>query len=496
MTKRIKPNAEHRIVDGNIVPKEIDEKIARGRAYSKEKEKLNEIEQDLEKEDPLDSRGHTDDPDSLLKDNNPKSTLADVAAKEPSAMQKYSSMILWLVLFIALIGIMLYTRPDMDWQIQKINELQDQVSQLKSENQTTQDTLLTLEQSNQQLKQELQQELQKEMEAKIAKLPSATNQVDQGLAELRQNTMAEIDELKQRLAEISNLSADEINKTLADVKQRITQASNQVAPEILEQFKALQQSLEQQKSLVESQLSDLFAFKKEQQTLSKQPHQLTLDAPLNSLQIQQWIVEINTHWLLNGKLADTQQQLYALEQAASLSDFTHTTQLARLIGQDLAYLKQLEENYSEINLPDTQLLKQAIGNLQFEAKVVKESSGSEADSEEMSGFDQLMQKFSQLISLKQRPAEGEIVEVNQLLLSDVVKQRLALMADQIDWGLKTQSHKLIVSSADEIKRTVKEFFPQEFSKFNGLLEEFVNYRFFAKSPLAIMRLDETIQNES
>ena len=111
MSKRITPNAEHRIVEGDIVTDGIDEKIKRGRAFSEEKAKEHHVDDvELAADKPLEE---TNDPESLLKDVDPNAKISEVPSK-PSFMKRHLSSIMWLLLFSAVITVLFVTRPDSD----------------------------------------------------------------------------------------------------------------------------------------------------------------------------------------------------------------------------------------------------------------------------------------------------------------------------------------------------------------------------------------------
>ncbi len=484
MSKRIKPNAEHRIVDGDIISSDIDEKIKRGKEFSEQKA-AQETTQLLDETDLLDEATTINDPDSILNDVDPNETIAE-AAKKPRFFKRHISGILWLSLFIVVIAVLFLTRPDTDWQVQKINELQNQVASLKQQNQSFQTQVQEQFQEQMASNRELIAEQVKEVLANTENQPAVTQEeIDQ----LKQTLAEQIDGLHQQLQALSGAAGEDLNQALAELSAKAAT----LTPQATEKLNELEASLQQKMNEFSSQLSDLFAFKEEQTVLSKQPSVLKVDAPLSSLQIQQWIIEINTQWVLNGRIAETRQQLFALEQAASLSDFVYTTQLARLIGQDLGYLQQVQKQASDNALPQTTELKQAIARLTVSEVESPSPEAPQNSTAEAGAFDQLLMHFNRLITLKKRESDTDVAEVNAILLNDVMKQRLALLVDRLEWGMSTQSKELVLQAVDDIKQFISQHYTNQFSVFNGLLEPFVNIEFVAKQPLAITRLDQSLE---
>lgn len=478
MSKRIKPNAEHRIVDGEVVTSDIDEKIKRGQEYSAEMARQHASESEVE------MIVNEEDPESILKDVNPQASISDGLdsteeqnkAAEPWWAQ-HKNTILWVLLFVVVVITLVFTRPDTDWQVQKINDLQNEIAQIKQQNQDMEQRL-----------QEQQLVITEQVEEALSKSENRAIVTQQDLENVERQIQQELLELQDKLSSASGQAGEQ----LTDALSKLSQTSEQLAPKATEQLQKLEGHVQQQLGEVSKKLADLFEFKAEQQVLTQRPPVLKLDMPLDSLQIQQWIVEINTQWLLNGRIDETHQQLLALEQAVALSDFVYTTQLARLIGQDLGYLQQLESQQLENPLPKTARLKDKINHLLAADIKVQQASKNTASPENESGFDGLLDRFSQVITMKKRDPETEMTEVNTLLINDVLKQRLSLLVDRLDWGMDTHSKEVVVQAAADIKAFVQRHYANQFAEFSGLLEPFADIEFPSKKPLSIMHLDKAV----
>ncbi|MDX1351784.1 MAG: hypothetical protein R3254_02140 [Thiomicrorhabdus sp.] len=493
MSKRVKPNAEHRIVDGEVITDTIDEKIERGKAFSQEREqKMSSQDKTSLHEGDVNFIGEDIDPHAAISEGIDLQEESHDSPKSGSFFSKYFSYLLWLILFIAVILVLFLTRPNMDWQVQKINDLQSELAQIKQENV---DLNLRLEEQNATIEQRINTQVNKAVEGLKLKTP-ADGQTD--LAAVKTEFQKQIETLQQELLSLSESAGKQANQALSELNKMANQAPKTwpSTEEQISALKGLEEKLQAQMNTFGEKLTELFAFKSEQQILSKQPPVLKLDMPLDSLQIQQWIVEVNTQWILNGRPEETQQQLLALEQAVSLSDFKYTTQLARLIGQDLGYLKQLQDKQIGNPLPDTKALKAAVRGLTANNIQAGEDAASlnDADKSASQGFDALLERFSQMITVKKR-ADDSVTEVDGLLMNDVLSERLALLVNRLDWGLQIQSVQVVTQAVNDIKHFIKRHYAKEFAEFNLLLEPFEQIEFPSKKSLSIMQLDKAIEKQ-
>ena len=495
MSERIKPNAEHRIVDGEIIAGSIDEKIERGKAFSEDKLQNNSTDNSKVLDDEVNRIDNQTDPQAPITEGLESMNEAHETPKKAGFFSRYRSSILWLLLFIILLLALFLTRPNMDWQVQKINDLQSELAQLQQDN-------VALNQRIQDQNANIEQMVNDQVAKAIKSLTPAESKETDGfirqndLSTFEQQVQQQIERLQEKLVTLSGNAADQANQAISQLNQMADEAQKEVVPTDgqIEALKQLEEKIQNQMRGFGDKLAELFAFKTEQQVLTKEPSKLKLDMPLDSLQIQQWIVEVNTQWILNGRTDETAQQLLALEQAVSLSDFKYVTQLARLIGQDLGYLKQIEEQQLSHPTPDTSGLKQAVSALNAN-KISKESNDAiAAQNQPSEGLDGLLDRFSQLISITKR-TDDAMTEVDGLLINDVLNQRLALLINRLDWGLQTHSKAVVQQSSQDIKSFIQRHYANELQEFTLLLEPFENVEFEKKKPLSIMKLDEAIENQ-
>lgn len=479
----MKPNAEHRIVEGDVVTESIDEKIDRGRKYSRSKaEESGEYDAGFE-------NNVEPDPESILKDLDPKAVVSEMA--KPSFLARHINTILWLSLFVIVILVLYITRPDSDWQIQKINELQQDVISLEKQNQSLNRQLFDIK-SNQGVVIEaeikkLVAEFSKEGEAGLSQLEIAT---------LKQEFATKITDLKKQLIDLNTQTNEQVQLITQDLKASSDPTEANVSVESLEKITSVENLVKQQLKSFSEQLAEFSEFKTSQlsEAGKPQPSAVVIE-PLNSLQIQQWIVELNTQWMMHGRIEQARMQLLSLEQAATLSNFSYLNQLLRLIGQDLAYLDQLEKTGFSAEMPKVDALRaQLKGLVSDQILASKNSSDFQASNvNEISSFDKLMQGFDKLITVKKRDSEEQMLQVNKLLLNDVLKQRLALLIDRLQWGMASHSKALVSTAVNDIKSFVNQYYADETTAFNALLVPFEQLTFINKQPLSIMRLDEAIE---
>lgn len=531
MTTKVKPNAAHRIVEGEVVAESIDDKIERGREYSKSKADKSQ-EKDTNAD--LDMNAEQD-PESILKDLDPNAKVSEIAQPKQSFIAKYINTILWLILFAVVISVLYATRPDSDWQIQKINELQQDVLSLEEQNQSLSKQVFQIKShTNDSIKTQIEQMLASNNSlnkapataedsstvVNNAQIENVKQAVDTKITELQQQfeTLAQNtgEKLEQAAEDLQKQMADKLAEQLAKTPTTVqpSQANGETATQeqttaqiqtiATEQFEKLENSFKTQVEQMSGKLADLLAFKEQQTALndaeaekqaeqSKQAEpQKTVASSLNSLQIQQWIVELNTQWMMHGRVAETRQQLLSLEQAATLSNFSYINQLVRLIGQDLAYLEQLEQRKATDPKPKVSDLRAKLKTLGASQVVINQQAQA-AQEAEMGAFDKLLQSLDKLVTVKKRESDDEMLQVNKLLLNDVLKQRLALLVDRLQWGVDSQSKALVDTAVNDIKAFLQQYYEAESTDFDALLVPFTNLKFDFKQPLSIMRLDEAIK---
>lgn len=446
----------------------IEQKSAKGRAYS----------------------------ESKAKDNGAHSgSRANQATNKPSWFARFRGYLLWILLFIVVILVLFATRPNTQWQIEHINNLQSEVSQLYQEHQTLESRVADQEAKA--------LGSPKAIEAAIAEALTRSDnrplvtQVE--LDELKKSTQQQLIELQHRLQALKEVSGLPIEKVEEGNEPQLDSAIDAAKSSEMSEasIKGLEEKLQAQIDEMSSKLSELSDFNSHQQVLTTQQ-------PLSAFQIQQWITEINTQWLMQGRVEQTAQQLLALEQVVGLSDFPEATTLARLIGQDLTHLESLQQSEQPEALVNIQALKAAVNKLS-----ANDSQGSKANSQSTaetsiasgsdkialgdeisseSAWDQLMTRFGQLVSLKKRETSTEQTQVESLIMHDVLVQRGLLLVDRIDWAVETKSSKGLSLAVADLQMFIDAHFASQSRVFSSLLEPFKTLTFDLRQPLAIMTL--------
>ncbi len=471
MTEPVTPKAERRVIDGEVVDEAIkptsnSDANARRRAHNRsgQNKKAN-------------PSGSKNDTSSVSK---PSSLLGAPWLRKTA---------LWGGSLAVVVATLYYTRPDMDWQIEHINRLQAQVAQLHE--------------TNQLLVKKVEQQ-QQDMEARITEVlnrPENQPLISQGdLDQLKSETQQQLSALHQQLqTELASLAQQTETRWQSFSEQ--AQQALQPTDQQLASLAQLEKKIEQQFNLMGSELSQLFDFKDQQLQQNERASQLLERvAPLNHHQIQQWMVEINNQWLLKGDLQQTQHQLLALEQALNVSELHNTTELARTLGQDLQMIQLYAEQTQALNkqaLQDLADLKALVGQIPVPAAQLadKEASSVAIDNIESaepvatdnlaSSFDRLLEKFSGLVSLKKRESADDLSSVEELLMHDVLIQRLALLIDRVQWALTIQSSTDLGQAAAEVNQFVEQHFSGQKAAFAEVLTRMLNLEFAKRQPLAL-----------
>ena len=365
------------------------------------------------------------------------------------------------VVFIALIAYTVQQANNNDWQVERINQLQQELVNLKAQTNAL----------------ETEQQQQKEQVAQALQAPENQPAISQ----------ADVDAVKQQMEDFKSSVETTLNdyaekaKTWGEQAQAQTEkAVDALEPSeadkqaLKEKSQALQAEVENQLQQMGRQLSDLFNFKKEQQERNElmqqkdselamqqemqQEQQATNPTPLTSLQVQQWMVEINTQWMLTGNVAQTKQQLMALEQAIGVSDLPEKMTLVRRIGEDLNQLDSLV-NSEQVNHSASvdklrafiQDLPQPEANRSVPRETKTESVEPQTTTEALSGWDKLVVKFSELFTVRKRESTQELTQVETLMMHDVLVQRGLLLADRVQWALDSQSAEMLSSTLDQFE---------------------------------------------
>ncbi len=433
--------------------------------------------------------------------------------KSPSFLSRFKWFFMWLIVFAAIAAAVFFTRKDLDWQVQHINDLQTEVAQL---NQAQQALESRIDSKLKETEQRLLAKVEANLETKMGQ--SVQSHVSQSLAspehqaivtqadidKIQQATQQQLTQLQEKLSALGDQAIQQTQKVLLGASD-LAETTKQALEPTVETEKALaeiEQKLQTQLSQVSNKLLELFEFKSEQQALGNQTVE-SQPAEKSSLeQFKYWVIEMNTQWLLRGNVAETRAQLTALQQAIAVSEIPKTTYLASLIGQDLAYLERYQTQQAQETL-NTHALKQAIQRLSAAHSEPKNRTSVDSATQQQGGgnisntsettsnltldsaVDRLKQTFSGLVSIKKRDSEAEITQVESLILQDVLVQRALLLVDRIDWAIVSQSDGLLKQSVQDLQSYIDRTFSADSDKFKALLSPFLAHQFDVRQPLAI-----------
>ncbi|MBF6058969.1 coiled-coil domain-containing protein [Thiomicrorhabdus heinhorstiae] len=389
----------------------------------------------------------------------------------PSFLRRNIKQFVWGGLLIGVAAALVYSRPNNDWEVDHINRLQAQVAAL-NEQQAQLKTQLQLQETA------LNEKLQKEL-AKATQNPDNKPLVSQGdLQAIQQATQEQLDQLQSRLAQLSEQFAEKLNQVGEAVKPD---------EETLQGFKDLEQQWQQKLNDMGQEIAKLWE-KKPVAEASPQK-----DKILTSLQLQEWILAINTQWLLKAEPEATQQQLLALEQAIIFSRPQNAQHLSRLIGEDITYLKLFGQQ-QKVQMPQLDALRDAVKNLSLQLPdkqvVIPQESKPDAGIEmvdQASAWQALLQRFSQLVSIKKRDGEEDMTKVESLLMQQVLKQRLLLLVDRLQWAAETRDASQYKEAEKEIEAFAKQHFPQAENGMQKVLLPLREVEFKQPQPLAILQ---------
>lgn len=208
--------------------------------------------------------------------------------------------------------------------------------------------------------------------------------------------------------------------------------------------------------------------------------------------LQQWIMETNTQWLLGASAEATMRKLNSIEEAAVASGFEQVTVLARLIGEDLAYLKSWQESAAK-PLPSLDALLQAVNDIQPPQLTAEQmpkaqvSNQAVLDTEmvqEETAWVRLMDRLSEVVTIKNRSLTGEPTTVEALLKHDIQKQRLMLLVERMQWSAEKESQQRYLAAIDAVKIFVSVNFANNLSQFEQLLVPFTEYKRNERQALA------------
>jgi hypothetical protein len=381
--------------------------------------------------------------------------------KKPSIFKRYQRPLIWVGVLSAGLLVLVWTRPDTSWLVDRINVLQSQVTQLQSDQQAL----------NAQWAEQL-------AEQRKSLLESVTTHInDQVKPQMQTELAASVEQALTRPGDsttglgAASLEAESLDAFKINITQQIQQMEQTVA-----------------RQLEQSRLA---------QTAQANTHPMTLSVA----QLEQWIAQINMQWQLGGSGVQTRAQLLALDSALARGAVEQKTALVRLIGQDLGWVdgRSAPAKPSPAMQPIQAVaaLKAAIVGLPAPTKpainVVKPSETTQTTQTLSAGetldtntaTQQLLGKLGELMSLKKRDDAQSLTQVEAILMHDVLLQRLSLLVDRLDWALQTQSQSGLHSALSDVRTLLKKSLSAHVATFEPLLTPLDSVNFEVRAPLSI-----------
>ena len=501
MTDPVTPKANRRVIDGDVVEDNNEQKIpfsakgsegsananARRRAHNRTQQNTN-----------ASSTGHNGSRSGLMK-------------------PRLKSTLLWGGFLAITVALLVYTRPNVDWQIESINRLQVQVAQLHDANKQLMDQIDTQQKEQQtgldELRTQLKaQEIQEAENAKLANQAGSQQGVmDQAQLEaIKIDTQQQLNSLYQQvqfdLSAFSQHTESQWQAVFEKAQSAITLSDSDLA-----KLSALEQKVEGRLTAVNQALAKLVALTEQPsaQAPTATEHKLVLEKAtlLSPLEFKQWAVEINNQWLLRGEYAQTQMQLLALEQALTLSQLPNRTEFARVLGQDLSDIKTFSERAQAGRISADARLKRLsdwVKNIPApvmqKASFQTESTESEKSTKPAENsdngltnntlsMDKIVEKFSGLVSVKKREELTQLSSVEGFLVHDVLMQRLFLLVDRMQWAFKIQSSVEWNQAVSELSSFMATHFDQHSAAFNEVLMPLKGINFNYRQPLAVVNVN-------
>jgi len=381
-------------------------------------------------------------------------------------------ILLVTLLLVSLIAYLGVKSTEQDWQVERINQLQTEIVKLKA--------------ASKELKSELNS-LASNPENQPVVSQADVNAVKTDLETLKNTVQTELENYTEQLQAFTQSTSDKA-QNLTETWEP-SAATQQKMTEVEQNLKAKLEQMGQQ-------LSELFSFKQAQQQKNNDLNAASSSgAPLSEMRLKQWIVEINTQWLLLGNVALTQHQLAALEAAASASDYQHKVQLAKLIGQDLTRLEAYSQPEKISNSTLLAQLREVVQTLP-DRKVVENVSHETSTSSEasnldpsVSGWQRLLDKAENVFSVRKRESETDLSDVETMMMHDVLIQRALLLVDRIEWALDSRSKVLLTTSQKGLNQFMAKHFPEQADAVEKMLAPLNQLQFKARSPLKIVEAE-------
>ncbi|MDX1796407.1 MAG: hypothetical protein R3219_06725 [Hydrogenovibrio sp.] len=403
-----------------------------------------------------------------------------------SRLVRWLRNLVWLFLIsvVAMLAYLSWSNNQNDWQIEHINELQSQMSQLRGSVKTLQTKQAKLEQALLNRKDASQAEATPAILAKIEMLDDLQSQV-KALA-------TKLGDMEVRLdAGLSTSVSDASQGTSKAEPVQKTAEDDQLTP--------LRQTMAQLKTQLASLQSAQQALEVKNETLtaklSAEPKPTTEAGyrDMTASKIRQWATEINLKWVMQGDVEQTKQTLKALEQVVGLSQLPEKNRLIRQIGEDLNALTN-QVGSSSLNSA-RQALKQTknwLTQLDLAPSVLQEVSHETSDKPEtvaepaLSVWQKIEQKLMSLFSIKKRAQGDNLTAVEKLVQQDVLKQRMLLLLDRVEWALVANSQQQLETSRQALADYVQQQLPQESATFKSLFKPVETFRFQSRHSLKIV----------
>lgn len=466
MTEPVTPRAERRVIDGEVVQDEA--------------ENLTDAELDAQAQANARRRAHN------RADHKPQEERAGAQPEKRKLPVGLIKTLAWGGAFAGVVLVLFYTRPNTDWQVEHINQLQSQVAQLHETNQLL---VARMEQQKQTLEQQLTAQIDEKLAAALQQpqnqplvskgdLEAMQNSWQQQLEVTQQQLEKQLDDFGQQLQQKWQTLGQQIGQQAQQAGEALP--SGEAAGEALQQ---LEQKLQSEITQIGDKLANLFALKENQPSQSLTPQ----GAPqsLSEQQIKAWRIEINAQWLMHGDVQQVQNQLLALEQALGVSEMADKMDLARKIGQDLTALTQYDAQTQQRAKQQQAWIAQLQRMIQQlpQPKVAVENSQPQAETE--ATWQMLLSKLSGLVSVKKREDEAALSQVDRLWQHDVLLQRLQLWAERLQWALQTGAKAEAQSAANEMEALIARHFAAQLETFKEVLDEVRAADITGRQPLLV-----------
>lgn len=331
------------------------------------------------------------------------------------------------------------TRPDMTPLIEVQNALNARLQALEEKvNQPAQD-LAMLQQQLVELEQTVEA-LSTEVDALNEKVLNPANEplVTKGEVELLKK---QLQGLQGQLQQFAQRWQEVLEKTVQGMTQPSAPADGADQPTAPNGLSHLEQQLAQ----MGQQLSELFG-----RLASPRQAKASGQGQVDPMTLQQWLLKVNTEWLLTGDVQQTRARLHALEKAVQLSELPADSKIAllRAIGQDLAYLEQYEQA--------PRLTPDQLGELRAWISRLSPPKPTPADGQSSEAAD-LMARLKGLVEIRRR-SEG-LSAPERLMAFDLVRQRALLLVDQLEWAYASHNRALFEQTQARLVQLFEQALP-------------------------------------